>query len=97
LPSSIVFSGVWWLTPLNKTARLLADELGFAARSRVGCAILGGMILPLMLLLNHAAGGSMGAGVALIGLFFCIVAELLERYLFFTAVAPAKMPGNMTA
>jgi len=85
------------LTPLNKTARLLADELGFAGRLRVGCAILGGMILPLLLLLNFAAGGSVGAGVALTGLFFCIGAELFERYLFFTAVAPAKMPGNMTA
>ena len=85
------------LTPLNKTARLLADELGFAARSRVGCAILGGMILPLILLLNHASGGSMGSGLALTGLFFCIGAELLERYLFFAAVAPTKMPGNMAA
>jgi len=58
------------LTPLNKTARLLADELGFAARSRVGCAILGGVILPLLLLLNDASGGGAGAGLALTGLFF---------------------------
>ena len=85
------------LTALNKTARLLAGELGFAARSRVGCAILGGVILPLLLLLNHSSGGRPNAGVPLIGLFFCIGAELLERYLFFTAAAPAKMPGNMAA
>jgi hypothetical protein len=25
----------------------------------------------------------------------CLVGELLERYLFFTAVAPAKMPGSI--
>lgn len=85
------------LTPLNKTARLLAGKLGFAARSRVGCAILGGMILPLLLFLNFASGGGLGAGLALIALIFCIGAELLERYLFFAAVAPAKMPGNMAA
>ncbi len=85
------------LTPLNKTARLLTDELGFAARSRVGCAIIGGMILPALLLMNPALGSGAGAGLAMVGLLFCIGAELLERYLFFTAVAPAKMPGNMAA
>ncbi len=85
------------LTPLNKTARLLAGKLGFAARSRVGCAILGGMILPLLLFLNFASGGGLGAELALTGLLFCIGAELLERYLFFAAVAPVKMPGNMAA
>jgi hypothetical protein len=49
------------LTPLNKTARLLADELGFAARSRVGCAILGGVILPLLLILNYESAAGQAA------------------------------------
>jgi hypothetical protein len=28
-------------------------------------------------------------------LFFCFLGELLERYLFFTAVAPDRMPGSV--
>ena len=80
------------LTSLNKTARLLTDELGLAARLRVFCGIMGGVVLPLFLLTNHAATGLAAGVVAL-----CVVGELLERYLFFTAVAPAKMPGGFAA
>ena len=80
------------LTSLNKTARLLTDELGLAARGRVACGILGGLILPLLLVMNPA-----GAGLAAGALSLCVMGELLERYLFFTAVAPAKMPGGFAA
>ena len=80
------------LTSLNKTARLMTDELGLAARLRVACGLMGGVVLPLFLLVNHAAAG-LAAGV----MALCIVGELLERYLFFTAVAPAKMPGGFVA
>jgi formate dehydrogenase iron-sulfur subunit len=77
------------LTPLNKTALLMEGELGFATRLRFGCGVLGGMVLPLVFLLNP------GAGLAVAALVFCIVGELLERYLFFTAVAPLRMPGGV--
>jgi formate dehydrogenase iron-sulfur subunit len=80
------------LTSLNKTARLLTDELGLAARGRVLCGIFGGIILPLLLMTKEA-----GAGLAVGAVGLCIVGELLERYLFFTAVAPAKMPGGFAA
>jgi len=80
------------LTSLNKTARLLTDELGLAARLRVFCGIMGGVVLPLFLLANPAATGLAAGALAL-----CVVGELLERYLFFTAVAPAKMPGGFAA
>ncbi len=80
------------LTSLNKTARLMTDELGLAARLRVACGLMGGVVLPLFLLVNHAAAGLAAGALAL-----CIVGELLERYLFFTAVAPAKMPGGFAA
>ena len=80
------------LTSLNKTARLMTDELGLAARGRVACGILGGLILPLLLAMNPT-----GAGLAAGALALCVVGELLERYLFFTAVAPAKMPGGFAA
>lgn len=78
-------------TPLNKTARLLDGELGKIARMRLGCGILGGLILPLVV-----AWGS-GAWLALPMLGLCLIGELMERYLFFTAVAPEKMPGGVAA
>jgi formate dehydrogenase iron-sulfur subunit len=80
------------LTSLNKTARLLTDELGLAARLRVACGIFGGVILPLVFTMNHSV-----AGLAFGALALCVIGELLERYLFFTAVAPAKMPGGFAA
>ena len=80
------------LTSLNKTARLMTGELGLVARFRVACGLAGGVALPLFLLVNHAAAGLAAGALAL-----CVVGELLERYLFFTAVAPAKMPGGFAA
>lgn len=80
------------LSPLNKTARLLEDELGRAARLRVSCGIIGGAVLPVLLALNHAA-----PMLTLVALALCLAGELLERYLFFTAVAPTKMPGGVAA
>ncbi len=80
------------LTSLNKTARLMTDELGLAARLRVACGIVGGIVMPLFFVMNHAV-----AALAVGALALCVVGELLERYLFFTAVAPAKMPGGFVA
>ncbi len=85
------------LTSLNKTARLLADQLGFAARVRVACGVIGGLLLPLFLLLNRANGFDSGRLLAPAALALCLAGELLERYLFFTAVAPVKMPGGVAA
>jgi len=84
-------------TPLNKTARLLEGRLGFAARRRVGCGILGGCLLPVLVMFNRASGNSAAAALAVAAFVFCLAGELLERYLFFTAVAPAKMPGGAAA
>ncbi len=80
------------LTPLNKTARLLTDDLGLAARCRIACGIFGGMVLPLWLATPQSS-----PALAIAVLSLCLVGELLERYLFFTAVAPAKMPGGFAA
>ncbi len=83
------------LTPLNKTARLLEGQLGQAARLRIGCGMLGGVILPLLLVLNRVAGNETSPWPVLVSLVLCLTGELLERYLFFTAVAPPKMPGGV--
>ncbi len=88
----LVDTDTFTLTSLNKTARLLTDELGLAARLRVACGIAGGVILPLLFTVNHSI-----AGLAFGALALAVIGELLERYLFFTAVAPAKMPGGFVA
>jgi formate dehydrogenase iron-sulfur subunit len=80
-------------TPLNKTARLLAGELNGAFRVRVACGLLGGVLLPLTVWLQ----GSASVALAVLVLGLVLVGELLERYLFFTAVATQKMPGGFDA
>ena len=77
------------LTPLNKSALLLAGPLGLPARARVACGVLGGIVFPALLLLTPS-----DATLASFTLALCLGGELLERYLFFTAVAPAQMPGS---
>jgi formate dehydrogenase iron-sulfur subunit len=81
------------LTPLNKTALLLAGQLDPVMRTRVACGLLGGIVLPALLLLTSVSGPH--AGLAWGAFALCLLGELLERYLFFTAVAPAKMPGGI--
>jgi formate dehydrogenase iron-sulfur subunit len=81
-------------SPLNKTARLLQDQLGVLARLRILCGLIGGVIMPVLSALNvlpftAAAVASM--------LAILLVGELLERFLFFTAVSPVKMPGGYPA
>jgi DMSO reductase anchor subunit len=79
------------LPPLSKTARLLAGELGLVARTRIACGFLGGIAAPVMVLITSAPAA------AFVALALCFAGELLERYLFFTAVVTRSMPGNPVA
>ena len=72
-------------TPLDKSAHLLAGKLRSILYFRIGCALLGGLIAPAI------------ADIAWMTLLLCVIGELLERYLFFTAVAPERMPGGVAA
>ena len=79
-------------TPLKRTALLLTGELAPMAVRRVIAGVLGGIVLPGLLL---AEVGPTGCRVAFTGvvmglvLVFTLLGELLERHLFFTAaVAP---------
>ena len=85
------------LTSLNKTARLLTGELGMIQRFRVMCGVFGGVVLPVLLLVNRASSSASIAWLAPLALVLCLIGELLERYLFFTAVAPTGMPGGVAA
>ena len=83
------------LTSLNKTARLIEDQLGLAFRLRMVCGLFGGLILPLILIAVGASAHAPAIATAI--LILCITGELLERYLFFRAVAPVNMPGGVAA
>ena len=67
------------------SAGIFADELSVyqLTTTIVHCLTLQGT--------SHTAGLAIGA----FGL--CLLGELLERYLFFTAVVSQKMPGGVTA
>ena len=95
--SHFVDEDTYPLTPLNKTARLLAGKLGLVARIRMACGIAGGLALPTLLVLSAAGSGTLNARGSLLMLSLCLTGELLERYLFFAAVVPEKMPGGVAA
>jgi formate dehydrogenase iron-sulfur subunit len=88
------------MTPLQRSAMLLTNELSNATLARFALGILGGILMPI-LLLNQVESASEVAQlvkfVAVAGILFaaCIAGELLERYLFFAACATPRMPGGL--
>ena len=77
-----------WVTVLP--AILMANDLEAATRGRFVCGAIGGILLPIFVMSGlQYAGGAV--------LVVCLVGELLERYLFFTAVIPPKMPGGIAS
>lgn len=86
------------------SARLLAGVLAPWLGARIACALIGGLLLPAVLV-RLSAGMSVGAispemqigfipvAVTLWGL--CLVGELLERTLFFKAALRFRMPGGL--
>ena len=74
---------------LAKSAVLLRDTFGFLTRARIGALASGGVILPLVSFIIS------GNAIIAAGAFtLCLGGELIERYLFFRAVVPARMPGG---
>jgi Fe-S-cluster-containing dehydrogenase component/DMSO reductase anchor subunit len=97
-----IFRHLWLrkMTPLKRSAVLMTGDLSNATLARFALGLLGGAILPAMLV-QEAANLADGAGlvqfVVLTGLLFtaCLAGELLERYLFFAACAAPQMPGGI--
>jgi DMSO reductase anchor subunit/ferredoxin len=87
-------------TGLKRSATLLAGELAAVTKARFICGIVGGMVLPLALVsLGRQTARSSGPDVLMAletGSMFAVLlaGELCERYLFFAAVVPPKMPGG---
>lgn len=74
---------------LERTAILLSSRpLGAIYRSQIACLLVGGIVLPMTYLLAHSPFG-LNISIAVI----CLIGELLERHIYFTAVSPDRMPG----
>lgn len=93
-------------TPLRRTALLMTGDLSRATWSRFIVGALGGLVLPTFIATAFVATASLPAAtvpplVILLGVTLMLAlnmaGELLERYLFFSAVVAPKMPGAPTA
>ncbi len=87
------------MTSLRRSALLMTRQLSNITMMRFAAGLLGGVIMPAMLL-----GSSMKAGgetsldflvAAMLLVIACIVGELFERYLYFAAAASPRMPGGV--
>jgi len=87
-------------TPLKRTAQLMAGELGLISLKRFFFGLLGGLVLPALLLAEGSLASQGGfhplfvALVTLLSAGLLSAGELLERYLFFKASVAPKMPGS---
>lgn len=85
---------------LRRTAQLLSGRLRRAFQARLLAGVLGGIVVPLLLLDWTTSPADItdvtGVRWSLWGLLFLgtFLGELLERYLFFAAVAAPRMPGG---
>jgi formate dehydrogenase iron-sulfur subunit len=87
-------------TSLKRSARLMLGMLSNVTLARFALGILGGIVMPLMLLFRIEAEGAVGGDPSLViiaTMLFaaCLAGELLERYLFFAAVSAPRMPGSL--
>ncbi len=80
---------------LQKTAILMTRQLKRFTLWRFGCGIAGGILIPILFLRVSDHVGPITMIILAILIFgFSLAGELLERYLFFRAVVPLKMPGG---
>ena len=88
-------------TSLKRTALLMSGALSHVTAGRFAAGVLGGLVVPSLLLLSFARpnelhGHDLATGLLVAILFVgCLAGELLERYLFFAAVASPRMPGGL--
>ena len=87
-------------TPMKRSAQLMLGELSAVTKARFICGFAGGVVLPWTLLsmggqTTIADGRNWFLALAAVSLFgLTLAGEICERYLFFTAVVPPKMPGG---
>ncbi len=79
----------------RRVARLLVGELRPLALSRLACGVLGGLLLPALLLAEGDTRPGASPLAALVALAALLAGELLERRLFFQAAPASRMPGAL--
>jgi hypothetical protein len=88
------------MTPMKRSALLMTRDLANPAVARLALGALGGIVAPALLLRQFSVAPldnrQLELAVAALLLFGASLAgELLERYLFFAAVAAPRMPGGI--
>lgn len=88
------------MTSMKRSALLMIRDLANPAVARFAFGALGGLVMPALLLRRFSDAtldnGQLQLAVATLLLFVASLAgELLERYLFFAAVAAPRMPGGI--
>jgi formate dehydrogenase iron-sulfur subunit len=80
---------------LKRSAMLLLGDLRDLSKLRLGCGLLGGVVLPIigMAMLSDGLGVGL-AVISVLSLASLAAGELLERLLFFAAVSAPRMPGT---
>jgi len=80
---------------IDKTALLMLRQLRTYTFCRFGCSVAGGLFLPLLFLQMNSESAVSSVFILTVCIFGLTVAgEILERYLFFRAAVPLKMPGG---
>ena len=74
-------------TQLRRTAALQTGRLRPVLAVRLFAALAGGVFLPFVI-----STGAVSSALAVTAFALCLLGELAERNLFFTSVAPDKMP-----
>jgi formate dehydrogenase iron-sulfur subunit len=80
---------------LRQSARLLEGPLAGPARLRRVFGVVGGVLLPALALACSYNRPALAAVAAVLALVFSLAGEIVERYLFFTAVVVPKAPGGL--
>ncbi|RIK86376.1 MAG: molybdopterin oxidoreductase [Planctomycetota bacterium] len=86
------------MTPLRRSAMLLGGELASTTLARFALSLLGGIVMPALLLhWLQKPFVDVAPFVTTTGMLFvaCLAGELLERRLFFAACAAPRMPGGI--
>jgi Fe-S-cluster-containing dehydrogenase component/DMSO reductase anchor subunit len=79
-------------TNMKRTTLLMVGALRYITAGRFVCGVAGGILLPLL-----GLSGVSATGIVVLIFALLLMGELLERYLFFTAVIPPKMPGGIAS
>ena len=82
-------------SPLRRSAELLIKPLAKASIARLILGFLGGVLLPLVVLMTPEP--KIQAALALAAFVLAFTGEIAERALFFAAVVRPKMPGGVSS